>query len=226
MTMAKEPCKLEIKSDSMSRLLRVRGPVYRLITLPVGATGRHGPISQYTSDWARIDYELMSPCSTMERPRQSGHAIEGYVKIGGKRYSAFAEGDMIIARARKPAKAAGGKRRHGREPEWYELPGKFVLELGKKGFAHVMPDEKFGGWKCRVYDAEGNLKHQGTVDKGGLKHAKEWARMFLDVPAGRGLSFAIHARHARRWAGGKRRHATKQPSVGKQVAELSKLLRK
>lgn len=120
-------------------------------------------------------------------------------------------------------KRAGGKRRHGREPQWYELQGKWVLELGKKGFAHIWPDEEklgYGGWRARVYDAEGNLIHEG-IPQGGLKHAKEWARMFLDVPAGRPLTVAIHARHSQRWGGGKRRHGTM-----KLAAEVDGLLRK
>jgi hypothetical protein len=117
----------------------------------------------------------------------------------------------------------GGKRRHGKEPEWYELQGKWVLELGKKGFAHVWPDKEklgYGGWRARVYDAEGNLIHEG-IPQGGVKHAKEWARMFMDVPAGKGLTIAIHARHSQRWGGGKRRHG----GIDKQADELRKLLK-
>ena len=121
-----------------------------------------------------------------------------------------------------PHLAEGGKKRHGREPEWYESQGKWVLELGKKGFAHVMPNERLGGWRARVYDAEGNLIHEG-IPQGGLKHAKEWARMFLDVPAGKFLTSAIHARHAQRWSGGKLGHGA--PGIGKLTADVNKLLK-
>jgi hypothetical protein len=97
--MAKRSCARELKSDSFGRLLRVRGPAVRLVELPVGAEGRHGPITKYTPEWARLVNEPVKACVTLERPRQSGHDIEGYVRINGKRHSAFTSGgvdDFVI----------------------------------------------------------------------------------------------------------------------------------
>lgn len=99
---------LEVSWNSWGKP-HVRGPVYRMIELPVGAVGKYGqPITKYTSDWARVDYELVSPKATMLNPRQSGHEIEGRVRIRGKSYSAFTDGGenpqggkgMIIVRDR------------------------------------------------------------------------------------------------------------------------------
>lgn len=98
-------CKLEATWDSFGRPRKVRGPAYRMIKLPVGAKDKHGDtITKYTPDWARIDYELLAPCITMQSPRQSGHEIEGRVKIRGKSYSAFTSGGddgRIIVRTKK-----------------------------------------------------------------------------------------------------------------------------
>jgi len=96
-------CKLDVKWGMMGNILKVRGPAFRLVELPVGAEGKYGPITKYTSDWARLITEKVADCVTMERPRQSGHEIEGYVRIKGKRYSAFTSGGdgEIIIRDRK-----------------------------------------------------------------------------------------------------------------------------
>jgi hypothetical protein len=88
-----------LRSDSFGRLLEVRGPAVRLVKLPVGAEGKHGSITKYTPDWARISEEKIADNVRLEGARQAGHAIEGYVRIGGKRYSAFADGgpdDFVI----------------------------------------------------------------------------------------------------------------------------------
>ncbi len=70
---------LVITTDPMwGRLLKVRGPAYRMV--------------QPTSDWARIIYEKIADDVLLERPRQSGHEIEGRVRIRGKSYSAFTSG--------------------------------------------------------------------------------------------------------------------------------------
>jgi hypothetical protein len=99
---------------------QVVGPVWRMTELPVGAMGKHGEITKYTSDWARIGYEKMSERSTMNNPRESGHEIEGRVTIKGKTYSAFTDGGtnpdggsgMIIVRRSRP-RVAGSKKRRG-----------------------------------------------------------------------------------------------------------------
>lgn len=102
-----DSCKLDVKWDMMGRIVKVRGPAYRMIELPIGAkggAGGGGEITKYTPDWARIGYEKMSDCVSMDRARQSGHEIEGSVKIKGKRYSAFTSGGddaRIIVRTRK-----------------------------------------------------------------------------------------------------------------------------
>jgi hypothetical protein len=94
----------------MSDILHVSGPAWRLIELPVGARDKHGDvITQYTPDWARIGYEKVSDRVTLERARQSGHEIEGRVRIRGKSYSAFTSGGenpdggdgMIIVRSKR-----------------------------------------------------------------------------------------------------------------------------
>lgn len=101
------PCEFAVRWDDYSNVILVRGPAYRLIRLAVGEEGRYGTIYEYTPDWARIGYELVSPCVTMERARQDGHEIEGYVRIRGKRYSAFTAGGsgnepgMIVVRSRQ-----------------------------------------------------------------------------------------------------------------------------
>ena len=97
-------CKLEATWDMMGRVRRVRGPAFESFELPVGAPSPYGGVStKYTSDWARRGYRKLVDCVTMERPRQSGHEIEGYVRIRGKRYSAFTSGGddgKIIVRRR------------------------------------------------------------------------------------------------------------------------------
>jgi hypothetical protein len=83
---------LEVQSDNWG-LQGVAGPVYRMVTLAVGAKDKHGDtITVFTPDWARISYVKISDHATMQNPRQSGHEIEGRVKIGGKSYSAFTSG--------------------------------------------------------------------------------------------------------------------------------------
>ncbi len=71
---------------------RVQGPAWRMTKLPVGAMGKHGVITEFTSDWARVGYEKVADFVTMICPRQSGHEIEGRVKIKGKTHSAFTSG--------------------------------------------------------------------------------------------------------------------------------------
>lgn len=86
----------------------VSGPAYRMIDLPIGAVGKYGPITRHTSAWARISYEKVADRVTLQRPRQSGHEIEGRVTIRGKSYRAFTSGGenpdggdgMIIVRMR------------------------------------------------------------------------------------------------------------------------------
>jgi len=100
-----DSCKLDVKWDMMGRIRQVRGPAYRLTTLPVGAKDKYGDvITKYTPDWARIGYEKMADCVSMDRAHQSGHEIEGSVRIRGKRYSAFTSGGddgRIIVRTGK-----------------------------------------------------------------------------------------------------------------------------
>ncbi len=88
-----------LRSDNFGHL-EVRGPAVRLVKLPVGAKDKHGdPITRHTPDWARVSEEKIADDVRLEGARQAGHAIEGYVRIGGKRYSAFADGgpdDFVI----------------------------------------------------------------------------------------------------------------------------------
>jgi hypothetical protein len=87
------------------------GPAYRMIELPVGAMGKYGEITKYTSDWARIGYEKLADRVTLTNVRDAGHEYEGRVKIGGRSYSAFTSGGenpdggqgMIIVRMPKRA---------------------------------------------------------------------------------------------------------------------------
>ena len=101
---------LEVENARFGNGLRVVGPAWRMIELPVGAEGEHGPITKYTPDWARVGYVKVSDRTTLQNPRQSGHEIEGRVTIKGKSYSAFTSGSenpdggrgMIIVRSRAP----------------------------------------------------------------------------------------------------------------------------
>lgn len=68
------------------------GPAYRMVELPVGADGKHGPITEHTPDWARIGYVKVADRAVLERVRDAGHEYEGFVRIKGKRYSAFTSG--------------------------------------------------------------------------------------------------------------------------------------
>lgn len=107
------PCRDLAVSWFMGNPRSIHGPVYRMKTLPVGATGTYGKITKYTSDWARVAYERLG-CATMLNPRQSGHEIEGRVELDGRILSAFTSGGdnphggtgMIIVRDRKK----GGRR--------------------------------------------------------------------------------------------------------------------
>jgi hypothetical protein len=96
------PCPFVVKWDNFGRILLVRGPAYKLFRLPVGAVHpEHGwTITAFSPDWSHISEELVWPCVTMERARQSGHEIEGTVRIRGRRYSAFTGGNKIIVRMR------------------------------------------------------------------------------------------------------------------------------
>lgn len=86
------------------------GPAYRLVELPVGDEGKHGVITEYTPDWARISYVKVADRAVLERVRDAGHEYEGFVRIKGKRYSAFTSGGenpdggngCIIVRDKKP----------------------------------------------------------------------------------------------------------------------------
>lgn len=101
--MKAKACKLEATWDMMGRVRRVRGPVFESFVVPDGAPGPYGTVSKYDSGWSRREYRKIADCVTMERPRQSGHEIEGYVWIRGKRYSAFTSGGddgKIIVRRR------------------------------------------------------------------------------------------------------------------------------
>lgn len=84
---------------AFGRLQEVRAPAVRLVKLPVGAEGKHGPITKYTPEWARLSEEKIADNVRLEGARQSGHDIEGHVRLGGKRYSAFTSGgsdDFVI----------------------------------------------------------------------------------------------------------------------------------
>lgn len=87
-----------LRSD-FGRLLEVRAPAVYLSELPVGAEGKHGPITKHTPDWARVSEKKIADNVRLEGARQSGHDIEGHVRLGGKRYSAFTSGgpdDFVI----------------------------------------------------------------------------------------------------------------------------------
>lgn len=85
------------------------GPAYRMVELPIGAEGKYGPITEYTSDWARVSYVKVADHATLENAREAGHEYDGSVRIKGKRYSAFTSGGenpdggngCIIVRDRK-----------------------------------------------------------------------------------------------------------------------------
>ena len=105
-----EKCRdLKVVWGMMGGARSVRGPAWRLTELPVGAMGKYGEITKYTSDWARVGYEKMADCVTLRNLRESGHEIEGRVTIKGKTYSAFTSGGenpdggdgMIVVRTRK-----------------------------------------------------------------------------------------------------------------------------
>lgn len=89
-----------LRTDGMGRLLEVRGPAVRLVKLPVGAKTKYGDlITKYSPDWARLSEEKIVDNVLLENPRESGHDIEGHVRIGSKRYSAFTSGgpdDFVI----------------------------------------------------------------------------------------------------------------------------------
>lgn len=88
-----------LRSDQ-GRLVEVRAPAIRLVQRQVGESDKHGdPITEHTPDWARLAQERIADSIKMERPRFSGHDIEGHVRIGGRRYSAFTSGgadDFVI----------------------------------------------------------------------------------------------------------------------------------
>ena len=94
-----------LRSDNFGRLIEVRAPAVRLVKLPVGAMGKHGPITAHTPDWARVEEERIADSVRLEGARESGHDIEGHVRIKGKRYSAFASGGpddfVIVVRDKK-----------------------------------------------------------------------------------------------------------------------------
>jgi hypothetical protein len=88
-----------LRSDGFGRLLEVRAPAVHLVKLPVGAEGKNGPITKYTPDWERASEKKIANDVRLEGARQSGHDIEGHVRLSGKRYSAFTSGgpdDFVI----------------------------------------------------------------------------------------------------------------------------------
>lgn len=93
-----------------NRRFRVVGPAWRLTHLAVGDRDKYGDtITKHTPDWARVGYEKVADRVTMLSPRESGHEIEGRVRIKGKTYAAFTDGGenpdggrgMIIVRQKK-----------------------------------------------------------------------------------------------------------------------------
>ncbi len=60
---------LTVETDHFGRFISVRGPAYRMITLPVGAEGKYGTITKFTSDWARIGYEKVPSLSLCRNSR-------------------------------------------------------------------------------------------------------------------------------------------------------------
>lgn len=89
---------------------RVHGPAWELVTLKVGDVDEHGHvINQYTPQWARIGHAKIADDLELISPKQSGHELEGHVRIRGKRYSAFTDGGtnpdggrgMIIVRTKR-----------------------------------------------------------------------------------------------------------------------------
>lgn len=89
-----------LRSSSFGGVREVRGPAVHLVQLPVGAKDKHGdPITRHTPDWARLSQEKIADDVRLEGARESGHDIEGHVRIKGKRYSAFTSGgpdDFVI----------------------------------------------------------------------------------------------------------------------------------
>lgn len=87
-----------LQSDNFGRLL-VRGPAVHAVELPIGAEGEYGPITEHTPDWSRRAYQKIHDNIRLEGARESGHDIEGHVRLNGKRYSAFTSGgpeDFVI----------------------------------------------------------------------------------------------------------------------------------
>lgn len=103
-----------LRSDNFGRLLEVRAPAVRSVLLPVGAVDEHGdPITRHTPEWARRSTEPIADEVLLENARSSGHDIEGTVRMGGKRYSAFTSGgadDFVIVVRDYPAGAAVARR--------------------------------------------------------------------------------------------------------------------
>lgn len=103
----------------------------------------------------------------------------------------------------RPNRVPGGKKRHGVDP--------YAVHVWDPGNVISQVTGRYSSKRKAVKMAKRHVARHGTTarayaDVGGLKRL--WAS---DVAT----------------AGGKRRHAgAKQPSVGKQVAELNKLLRK
>lgn len=96
-----------LRSDDWGRWIEVRAPAVRLVKRRVGETDKHGDlITKFTPEWARLVQEKIADSVRMERPRQSGHEIEGHVRLGGRRYSAFTSGgedDFVIVVRDYPA---------------------------------------------------------------------------------------------------------------------------
>lgn len=125
-----------LRRDDRGRL-EVRGPAVRLVELPVGAQSKHGQVTEYTPDWARVSEEKIADDVRLEGARESGHDIEGHVRIGGKRYSAFASGgpdDFVIVVRRyggETQKRSRGARR--RDHATASVPSAFTTLRGTGG---------------------------------------------------------------------------------------------
>lgn len=89
-----------LRTGSLGGLREVRGPAVHLVKLGIGEPDKYGDaITKYTPDWARLSQQKISDDVLLEGAHESGHDIEGHVRIKGKRYSAFTSGgpdDFVI----------------------------------------------------------------------------------------------------------------------------------
>lgn len=92
-----------ILESHLMRLPTIRGPVYSVHELK---RGYHGPHGKREYENTTLSYVKLADMRTLQEVRDAGHEYEGYVSIGGRRYSAFTSGGrnpdggdgMIIAR--------------------------------------------------------------------------------------------------------------------------------